>query len=106
VLAAGFAPSETGAGLEELARRADAAGVRIGVEREGRAYRPHVTLARVRDPWPAGAVDAFRRALDAAGLPAFRCDECVLYESRLNPAGAVHTPLRSFAFGRCSEVSA
>jgi 2'-5' RNA ligase len=106
VLAAGFAPSDAGAALEQLARRADEAGSRIGVEREGRPFRPHVTLARVRDPWPAAAVDAFRRALDGAGLPAFRCGECVLYESRLNPAGAVHTPMKTFAFARRSEVPA
>lgn len=106
VLAAGFAPSDVGAALAELARRADQAAARIGVEREGRSFRPHVTLARVRDPWPAAAVEAFRRALDGAGLPAFRCERCVLYESRLNPLGAVHTPLRTFAFGSPSEASA
>lgn len=106
VLAVGFAPSEAGAALEELARRADAAGVRIGVEREGRAFRPHVTLARIRDPWPSGAVAAFRERLDAAALPPFRCAECVLYSSRLNPAGAVHTAIRTFALGASSRVGA
>jgi 2'-5' RNA ligase len=80
--------------------------VRIGVEREGRAFRPHVTLARIRDPWPSGAVAAFRERLDAAALPPFRCAECVLYSSRLNPAGAVHTAIRTFALGTSSRVGA
>jgi RNA 2',3'-cyclic 3'-phosphodiesterase len=99
VLSVGFAPSDAGAALEELARRAEDAGARIGVASEGRPFRPHVTLARIREPWPHGAVDTFRKELDAAGLPAFRCAECVLYSSRLNPAGAVHTPIRTFPLG-------
>ena len=98
VLAAGFAASDAGAGLEELARRADGAGARIGIAAEGRPFRPHVTLARIRDPWPEAAVAAFREAVDGAGLPPFRCAGCVLFSSRLDPAGAVHTPVRAFAF--------
>jgi 2'-5' RNA ligase len=104
VLAAGFAPSEAGAALEELARGADEAASRIGVDREGRPFRPHVTFARVRDPWPPSAVEAFRSAVRDAPLPAFRCAECVLYSSRLDPAGAVHTPLREFGFATHAEV--
>ena len=106
VLAAGFAPSESGDALGELARAADAAAERIGVERERRPFRPHVTLARIRDPWPAAAVAAFCERLDGAGLPPFRCAECVLYASRLSPAGAVHTPLRAFPLGAPVGVGA
>jgi len=106
VLAVGFAPSDAGAALEELARRADDAAARLGVEREGRPFRPHVTLARVRDPWPPAAVAAFRERVDGAGLPAFRCAECVLFSSRLNPAGAVHTPVRTFPLGAGAAVRA
>ncbi|HEX4439235.1 MAG TPA: RNA 2',3'-cyclic phosphodiesterase [Thermoanaerobaculia bacterium] len=106
VLAAGFAPSAAGGALEELARHAEDAAARIGVAPEGRPFRPHVTLARIRDPWPAAAVDAFRSALGEAPLPPFRCDECVLYASRLSPSGAVHTPVRTLAFVSHAEVGA
>lgn len=106
VLAVDFAPSDAGAALEELARRADAAAAGIGVEREDRPFRAHVTLARVRDPWPSGAVAAFRERVDGAGLPAFRCADCVLFSTRLDPAGAVHTPIRTFTFGAVAEVRA
>jgi 2'-5' RNA ligase len=106
VLGAGFAPSPAGAALEDLARRADEAAARIGVAPEGRPFRPHVTLARVRDPWPAHAVDAFRSALGEAALPAFRCAECVLYASRLSPSGAVHTAVRTLGFAAHAEVGA
>jgi len=115
VLAVGFGSSERGAALSELARSADAAAARIvepqgslrRVEREGRRpFRPHVTLARIRDPWPPSAVAAFREAVESAELPPFRCDACVLYSSRLNPAGAVHTPLRTLAFAAGAEVGA
>jgi len=106
VLAAGFAASDAGAALEELARRADEAAARLGVEPERRPFRPHVTLARLRDPWPAAAVAAFRNAVDAAELPPFRCGACVLYSSRLDPSGAVHTPVRTLEFAGRVEVGA
>ena len=106
VLAAGFAASDAGAALEELARRADDAGERCGIEPERRPFRPHVTFARLRDPWPASAVAAFRGAVDAAALPPFRCGACVLYASRLQPSGAVHTPVRTLEFADRVEVGA
>ena len=106
VLAAGFAASDAGAALEELARRADEAAARLGVEPERRPFRPHVTLARLRDPWPAAAVADFRSAIDAARLPPFRCGACVLYSSRLDPSGAVHTPVRTLEFAGRVEVGA
>jgi RNA 2',3'-cyclic 3'-phosphodiesterase len=107
VLAAGFAPSAAGAALEELARRADEAAAGLGVERERRAFRPHVTFARLREPWPAESLDAFREAVGGASLPGYRVAGCVLYASRLHPAGAVHTPVRTLPFAAAvQEVGA
>jgi 2'-5' RNA ligase len=96
VLGVGFAP---GAGFESLARlaaKAELAAVRIGVAPDGRPFHPHVTLARLRDPWPAAAVGAFRNEADRWVFPAWRVRSCVLYRSRLDPSGAVHTPLREW----------
>ena len=77
-----------------------------GVEPERRPFRPHVTLARLRDPWPAAAVAAFRAAVDGAALPPYRCGAGVLYASRLHPSGAVHTPVRTLEFAERVEVGA
>ena len=100
VMGLGFARSPGLAELETLAREAEAAARRAGAEPEDRGYHPHVTLARIRSPWPHGAVERFRREADAWDLPPFRLSGVVLYQSRLGPAGATHTPLRTFSWIR------
>jgi RNA 2',3'-cyclic 3'-phosphodiesterase len=77
--------------LAELATRVDAAAEVLGVPPEGRAFRPHVTLARIQ------------RACDASGwlagaeLEPARADftELRLYRSHLLPTGSVYEVLRS-----------
>ncbi len=96
VLGLGFAPSPGLDGLVALAAVAEAAARRVGAAPEDRRYHPHVTLARIRTPWPAGAVARFRREADAFAPPPFRVGSIVLFESRLGPTGACHTPLHSF----------
>jgi RNA 2',3'-cyclic 3'-phosphodiesterase len=98
VLGIGFALSPALATLEAIARAAEAAGRSIGAPPEERPFHPHVTLARLRHPWRAEAVERFLRAAGARELPPWRVRSCVLYESRLDPAGAVHTPLHTFVF--------
>jgi 2'-5' RNA ligase len=100
VLGLGFVPSPGLALLEALAREAELAARRAGAEPEERGYHPHVTLARIRTPWPRGAVERFRAEADAWDLPPFRLSGVVLFESRLGPSGATHTPLRAFSWAR------
>ncbi len=74
--------------LARLARKLDAAAARIGVERERRPFRTHLTLGRLRQPAP----------LSLTGVPCpdakpFFVEEVVLYESRLSPIGARYVPL-------------
>jgi RNA 2',3'-cyclic 3'-phosphodiesterase len=98
VLGIGFSPSDGLAALESLAAAAEEVVRRAGLPPEERRFQPHLTLARLRDPWPVSAVDEFRRDVEAWELPPWEARSCVLYESRLAPSGAVHTPLRTFAF--------
>lgn len=60
-----------------------------GVELEERDYHPHLTLARLERPADAS------KWIDAApdGKIEMRIDEIVLFESRLDAAGARHAPL-------------
>jgi 2'-5' RNA ligase len=100
VLAVGFAET---AGLDEVRRlAADAERVarEAGAEREERPFRPHVTLARVRRPWPRGAVTSYETAVREWRFPAWPAGGCTLYSSRLAAAGAVHTPIAQWAFGK------
>ena len=97
VLGLGFAPSSGVSALEILAAEAEAAARGVGAAPEDRIYHPHVTIARIRSPWPHAAVERFRSEVDGWELPSFHVSAIVLYESRLGPSGAAHTPLKTFA---------
>lgn len=82
---------ETGeAELADLARRVDDALFGLGIERETRPFRSHLTLARHRgEPLPSSLLEELRR------VPAFSwtCSEIALMRSQLTPRGAVYTRL-------------
>ena len=67
-----------------------------GVELDGADFRPHLTLMRIRDGWPPASIKLFESTLHDFVSETFRVDQVTLYSSRLNPSGAVHTPLRAF----------
>jgi 2'-5' RNA ligase len=102
----GFRPGAMADELERLAGAGAAAARALGLPASGRDFHPHVTLARIRDPWPRAAVDAFRREADAWRFPTWRVRACVLYRSRLDPGGAVHSPLREWALPAPAEIRA
>ena len=64
---------------------------------DGADFKPHLTIMRIRDPWPPASIDLFNRSLRDYESPTFRVDRVTLYSSRLDPKGAIHTPLREFA---------
>lgn len=102
VLAVGFAESPATAALSRLAESAArlAPSTPNSKLETRNSYHPHITFARLRRPWPREAVERYWAALDAWRPPPFRSRSCVLFQSRLEPAGAVHTPLASFSFAR------
>ena len=74
--------------LAHLHRKVDQALVRAGLEPEGRAYLPHITLARFGRE--SGGLDAFlARHAGLRGEP-FEVNGFALYESRLGHAGAAY----------------
>lgn len=70
-----------------------------GIAFDASEFKPHLTLMRIRDPWPPASVDLFHRALADYRSAPFRVEKVTLYSSLLDPKGAVHTPLRTFALG-------
>src|SRR5207244_7542987 len=86
------------AGREALAALADTVDTalgRLGFLREDRAFSPHVTLARVREPRRAPAL---ADALASEATPSFgrvAVREATLMRSDLSPRGARYTPLAS-----------
>jgi RNA 2',3'-cyclic 3'-phosphodiesterase len=98
VLGVGYAPSPALESLSSLASQASEAAARLGAPVETRPFHPHVTFARIRDAWPDEAIDEYRRAVASWPFPPWHARSCVLFESRLDPAGAVHTPLAEWSF--------
>lgn len=98
VLGVGFDPTPAVEEVSRLARDAEAEARRLGLEEERRPFHPHVTLARLRSPWPPEAVETFRREIAEWSFPAWQARSCVFYESRLLREGAVHTPLEEWSF--------
>ncbi len=87
--------------LAKLARKLDAAASAVGVPRDRRPYRAHLTLGRLREP---GRVEIER--LKAPEEVPFRVEEVILYESRLSPGGARHLPLAHLPLGADAEARA
>lgn len=80
-----------------LAARLDDDLAKLGVKRETRPFRGHLTLARLREPVDCTAWLASMEE-DLAGLEqmAFRVEEVTLYRSILSPKGPTYVPLMRF----------
>jgi 2'-5' RNA ligase len=76
-------------GVLALQRACEAAAVAAGFGAEERAYTPHLTLGRFKDR-------VRRPDLPPVALGRFPLDALVLFESRLRPQGALHTPLERY----------
>lgn len=83
--------------LAALHRKVDAACVRAGLPPEGRAFVPHITLARM----PRSGVEVERWLAEHAGLASapFTCAHLVLYESRLGHGGAKYEAVERWPLG-------
>ncbi len=67
-----------------------------GIELDAADFRPHLTLMRIRDRWPPASIQMFEKTLRDYRSAPFAVDAVTLYSSRLNPSGAIHTPMRRF----------
>ena len=87
--------------LEALAREVSRRLEAAGVPPDGRSYRPHLTLARVRE---AAGLRSGTLLADCADAPAgaTRVEAITLYESRLSPHGPAYVPLRRTALWKSS----
>ncbi len=74
--------------LSSLAARVETSMEKLGFAREGRAYSPHLTLARFKIPRPQPALQAAAETKKDQSLGVFRVSEFFLFESRLAPQGA------------------
>lgn len=80
-----FAAADGGAPLEALHRATERAARSAGLAPEPRAFKPHVTLARLRGTRPEAVANFLARP--PLVLPAFRIERFVLFSSRPNVGG-------------------
>jgi 2'-5' RNA ligase len=83
-------------GAEEVVAAVEEATELVGFPRERRPWSAHVTLARMKSQWPKEAVGRFLAWGDRLHLEEFTAREVVLFESDLQPGGAVYTALERF----------
>lgn len=84
--------------LAEMAEEIEKRMEGLGIPREERAFRPHLTLARFKTEEGLGKL---REAMEKAGVMEFggtRSSEFHLYESKLLRGGAVYMRLARFSF--------
>ena len=81
--------------LAHLFSHVESAVQPLGVRREARAYKPHVTLARIKRPTRKLTAQALGRVVDPSLLPtpAFTATDFTLYQSQLDPKGSIYIPL-------------
>jgi len=75
--------------LIALQERVEDALTDVGFERPGRAFVPHVTLARLKNPRPSQVAGAVA-AISALQVDPQRVDDFALYSSTLSSKGATH----------------
>lgn len=94
---AGVTPHDAVAALH---RKVDHALVRLGLPPEGRAFLPHITLARLNKS--SGSTEPFLAAHAGLTSPMVRFDHFVLYESHLGAESAWYESVARYPLGQAS----
>lgn len=79
--------------LPPLADSIETALEPLGFAREGRAFKAHLTLGRVKSTDRAAALNVTITRNSSFATPPFRVDHAVLFQSRLTPVGAHYDAL-------------
>ena len=83
-------------GLEGLASDTDSATAALGVEREKRAFSPHLTLARIKEQIDLQPLRKTIAGLESLEFGEYEARSFFLYQSNLRPTGSVYTKLAEF----------
>ncbi len=84
---------EPEAPLHALAAAVRGAVTEAGVTLETGEFKAHLTLCRLRDHWPPACVEIFQSTFGKLESATFPFDAVTVFSSRLDPTGAIHTPL-------------
>jgi RNA 2',3'-cyclic 3'-phosphodiesterase len=87
-----YAGVEAGEALSALAEATEKAAASVGIPAENRIFRPHVTLARVRDRVPLGELKRALAEIELSDIGSYQASSFALYLS----AGGKYTKLQEF----------
>lgn len=82
--------------MENLAQQVDTRMERLGFEKEKRAFRPHLTLARARDMRIDNSLVIATEKYQEQVFGSFTVDRFYLIQSTLKPSGAVYNRLKEY----------
>jgi RNA 2',3'-cyclic 3'-phosphodiesterase len=82
--------------MQELAAQVDSKMEPLGFEKEKRAFRPHITLARAKDTRIDASLVTAATHFKDHDFGSFFVDRMFLFRSTLRPSGAVHEKLREY----------
>jgi 2'-5' RNA ligase len=85
--------------LITLQKKLDDEFAAIGFPAEDRPFRPHLTLARIKDWRDLMGMNEALQKYSAFAAGEFTCKELILFQSKLSSQGAVYTKLAEFALG-------
>lgn len=88
-----------GGDLGTIARQIDAASAVLGYPGERRSFKPHLTIARIREPQRSRDLAAAHRRTQFPALEV-AVREIVLFESKLQPSGSIYGRLARLPLGR------
>jgi RNA 2',3'-cyclic 3'-phosphodiesterase len=98
-----WAGVEAGASIPALATEIERALEPLGIARESREFRPHLTLARIQEERikEEKGLDGLRQEVERLGAPEFgraTYTDFDLMQSKLRPQGAEYTRVERFPF--------
>jgi 2'-5' RNA ligase len=70
-----------------------------GVKLDSGEFKAHLTLMRIRDPWPPASIELFTKTLRDYASEPFMVDSVTLFSSQLSPKGAIHTQRQVYPLG-------
>ncbi len=85
-----------GDALAALAQDSNAALEPLGIAKETRAFAPHLTLARIKEPAPLDLLRDAIAKLESAEFGSFTADCFHLYRSQPGAAGSIYTKLSEY----------
>jgi RNA 2',3'-cyclic 3'-phosphodiesterase len=82
--------------MKDMAEELDTRMERLGFDKEKRAFRPHITLGRARDTRIDSALVTASEPYQEYDFGSFVADRVFLFQSTLNPSGAVYEKLKEY----------